>query len=108
MLINFYSTCCVDEHTASTISVGGIIHFGHACLSPHSLLPVLYVYGNQELQEDSLLHAMNGLLLEANTILLSCDVAYYEALSTIQQHLQRLRLNNSFIIKFDFSRKTVS
>lgn len=44
LYFNFYS-CCVDEIAAEHISADGIIHFGHACLSPTQRLPVLYIFG---------------------------------------------------------------
>lgn len=39
-----YSACCVDEVAASHVAADGVVHYGRACLTPTSTLPVLYIY----------------------------------------------------------------
>lgn len=39
-----YGSCCVDEVAASHIDADAMIHFGPACLSRISRLPVFYVF----------------------------------------------------------------
>ncbi|KAJ9593395.1 hypothetical protein L9F63_015099 [Diploptera punctata] len=39
-----YGSCCVDVVAAQHVKADGIIHFGHACLSPTSGLPILYIF----------------------------------------------------------------
>ncbi|KAI3638935.1 hypothetical protein MIR68_003433 [Amoeboaphelidium protococcarum] len=41
-----YGNCCADEVAAQHIDAQAIIHFGEACLSPTTRLPVLYVFSD--------------------------------------------------------------
>ncbi|KAF0685986.1 Aste57867_22189 [Aphanomyces stellatus] len=41
-----YGSCCVDEVAAQHLFADCVVHFGRACLSPTSALPVIYVFGN--------------------------------------------------------------
>mmetsp|Transcript_47112 Transcript_47112/g.87846 ORF Transcript_47112/g.87846 Transcript_47112/m.87846 type:complete len:521 (-) Transcript_47112:251-1813(-) len=49
-----YSSCCVDEVAAAHAPADCVIHFGPACLSPVSRLPVKYVFGRSPLNCDHL------------------------------------------------------
>lgn len=44
-----YGSCCIDEVTAQHVGADGIIHFGHACLSPTTRLPIYHVLPKQEI-----------------------------------------------------------
>lgn len=44
-----YSACCVDEVAAEHADAQVVVHYGRACLSPTSRLPVIYVYTSREL-----------------------------------------------------------
>ncbi|QRV79416.1 diphthamide biosynthesis protein [Ceratobasidium sp. AG-Ba] len=44
-----YGSCCVDEVAAAHIDADVVVHYGHACLSPTSRLPVIYVFGKRDL-----------------------------------------------------------
>ncbi|KAG8695187.1 Diphthamide biosynthesis protein 2 [Ceratobasidium sp. 395] len=44
-----YGSCCVDEVAAAHIDADVVVHYGHACLSPTSRLPVIYVFGKRHL-----------------------------------------------------------
>ncbi|GAB0095161.1 2-(3-amino-3-carboxypropyl)histidine synthase subunit 2 [Sergentomyia squamirostris] len=39
-----YGCCCVDEVAASHVEADALIHFGRACMSKNSRLPVLYIF----------------------------------------------------------------
>ncbi|EDW23912.1 GL23663 [Drosophila persimilis] len=39
-----YGSCCVDEIAAAHVEADSVIHFGNACQSKASRLPVLYMY----------------------------------------------------------------
>ncbi|OQR84571.1 diphthamide biosynthesis protein [Achlya hypogyna] len=43
-----YGSCCVDEVAAQHLKADVVVHYGRACLSPTSTLPVIYVFGNAE------------------------------------------------------------
>ncbi|KAG9289206.1 hypothetical protein G9A89_022515 [Geosiphon pyriformis] len=49
-----YGSCCVDEVAAQHVDADFIVHYGGACLSPTSRLPVLYIFGNQSVDMDHL------------------------------------------------------
>lgn len=40
-----YGSCCVDEVAAAHVDAQCVIHYGHACLSQTSRLPVFFVFG---------------------------------------------------------------
>ncbi|KAG9050229.1 Diphthamide biosynthesis protein 2 [Tulasnella sp. UAMH 9824] len=42
-----YGSCCVDEVAAQHVEAEVVVHYGHACLSPTTRLPVLYVFGRK-------------------------------------------------------------
>ena len=48
-----YGSCCVDEVAAQHLNAELVVHYGHACLSPTSRLPVLYVFGRRTLPQPS-------------------------------------------------------
>lgn len=48
-----YGSCCVDEVAAQHLNADLVVHYGHACLSPTSRLPVLYVFGRRTLPQPS-------------------------------------------------------
>ena len=39
-----YAACCVDEVAAEHVAADVLVHYGRACLSPTSRLPVVYVF----------------------------------------------------------------
>ncbi|KAF8609001.1 diphthamide biosynthesis protein [Ceratobasidium sp. AG-I] len=47
-----YGSCCVDEVAAAHIDADVAVHYGHACLSPTSRLPVIYVFGKKPIDVD--------------------------------------------------------
>ncbi|CCA66417.1 related to DPH2-diphtheria toxin resistance protein [Serendipita indica DSM 11827] len=44
-----YGSCCVDEVAAQHVNADVVVHYGHACLSPTTRLPAIYVYGKRPL-----------------------------------------------------------
>lgn len=42
-----YGSCCVDEVAAEHVQADSLVHYGRACLSPSTRLPVLYIFGRQ-------------------------------------------------------------
>ncbi|KAI8344718.1 diphthamide biosynthesis protein 2 [Chlamydoabsidia padenii] len=90
-----YGSCCVDEVAAQHIDAQVIIHYGHSCLSPTSHLPVLYVFGQQELDLDNAIAQFESVIPDhSQAVLLMCNVqfahatdALAEKLSTTYQHI---------------------
>ncbi|EIN04475.1 diphthamide biosynthesis protein [Punctularia strigosozonata HHB-11173 SS5] len=44
-----YGSCCVDEVAAQHVDADVVVHYGHACMSKTSRLPVIYVFGKKPL-----------------------------------------------------------
>ncbi|TVY21743.1 2-(3-amino-3-carboxypropyl)histidine synthase subunit 2 [Lachnellula arida] len=44
-----YGSCCVDEVAAEHVDAQAVVHYGRACLSPTSRLPVVYVFTRRAL-----------------------------------------------------------
>ncbi|KAF5319467.1 hypothetical protein D9619_008779 [Psilocybe cf. subviscida] len=42
-----YGRCCVDEVAAQHVNADALVHYGHACMTLTSRLPVLYVFGQK-------------------------------------------------------------
>ncbi|KAG4074402.1 hypothetical protein HA402_000381 [Bradysia odoriphaga] len=80
-----YGSCCIDEIAAAHINADAIIHFGHACLSRVSRLPVHYVFPNFPIQPEVLLDEILKLDIESSAeLLLFCDVGYHYSLDAIR------------------------
>ncbi|RPA81476.1 diphthamide biosynthesis protein [Ascobolus immersus RN42] len=48
-----YGSCCVDEVAAEHADADVVVHYGRACLSPTSRLPVIFVFGREPLPENA-------------------------------------------------------
>lgn len=69
--------CCVDEITAQHVNAGGIIHFGHACLSPTTRLPAFHVLPRKRLDATGLGDEFKRIFSDhARKIIFFYDVAY--------------------------------
>ncbi|KAL9709008.1 Diphthamide biosynthesis protein 2 [Leucoagaricus gongylophorus] len=44
-----YGSCCADEVAAQHVNADAIVHFGHACMTLTSRLPIVYVFGQKPL-----------------------------------------------------------
>ncbi|KAJ3176864.1 Diphthamide biosynthesis protein 2 [Geranomyces variabilis] len=78
-----FGSCCVDEIAAEHALVDLVIHYGRACLSPTSRLPVLYVFPKAEID---LAHASDVFQSvftgpRDQPILLLADVMYQHCVS---------------------------
>ncbi|KAJ6634959.1 2-(3-amino-3-carboxypropyl)histidine synthase subunit 2 [Pseudolycoriella hygida] len=108
-----YGSCCIDEVAAAHIDADAIIHFGHACLSRVSRLPVFYVFPNLSIDPELLLNEINELqLLPSTHLLVFYDVGYYYSLDAIRAALisnplikiAKLAVNSEAdLLSYDFS-----
>ncbi|KAK1318820.1 hypothetical protein QJS10_CPB04g01889 [Acorus calamus] len=48
-----YGSCCVDEVGASHVAADCVVHYGHACMSPTSTLPALFIFGKASVNIDA-------------------------------------------------------
>ena len=71
-----FASCCVDEVAAEHFSADCIIHFGHACLSPTNRLPVLYVFGQSEIDIEDCVKKFSSLYSSEDNVVLMYDTRY--------------------------------
>lgn len=75
-----FDSCCVDEVAAEHFAADSIIHFGHACLSPTSRLPVLYVFGRKEIDVLDCVQKFSNLYPKDDNVVLIYDTGYSHVL----------------------------
>ncbi|KAF8152245.1 putative diphthamide synthesis protein-domain-containing protein [Crassisporium funariophilum] len=98
-----YGSCCVDEVAAQHIEADAMVHYGHACMSQTSRLPVIYVFGKKYVDVDicvlKLAESFDHDNAEVNgdhegghrrAILLKHDVVFTHQADEILQGLQRI------------------
>ncbi|XP_052900802.1 2-(3-amino-3-carboxypropyl)histidine synthase subunit 2 [Anopheles moucheti] len=83
-----YGSCCVDEIAAAHANADGVVHFGHACLSKVSRIPVLYVFFEFKLDEAQLLATLSREFVTWN-VHVTCfyEVCYTGAMAKIRDTL---------------------
>lgn len=80
-------SCCVDEITAQHVNADGIIHFGHACLSPTTRLPVFHVLPRKKLDTTALNDEFKRVFPDcAKKIIFFYDVAYAHEIGKCLRH----------------------
>lgn len=89
-----YGACCVDEIAASHIQADAIIHFGNACLSKVTRLPVLYVFHKFKISKEDFVQQVHSLVTDTSEkLMLFYDVGYYYAIDAIFDGLRTLYSN---------------
>ncbi|EDV48937.1 2-(3-amino-3-carboxypropyl)histidine synthase subunit 2 [Drosophila erecta] len=73
-----YGSCCVDEIAAAHVDADSVIHFGNACRSRASRLPVLYLYPELPLNVNVLLGKLVNLRAESKDrqVCVYLDIGY--------------------------------
>ncbi|EDV93315.1 2-(3-amino-3-carboxypropyl)histidine synthase subunit 2 [Drosophila grimshawi] len=73
-----YGSCCVDEIAAAHVEADSVIHFGNACRSKASRLPVLYLYPVLPLQLPKVLQQLAALQpeCEEREVYVYLDIGY--------------------------------
>ncbi|KAI6011824.1 putative diphthamide synthesis protein-domain-containing protein [Pisolithus marmoratus] len=75
-----YGSCCVDEVAAQHVDADAMVHYGHACLSQTSRLPVIYVFGRKPIDVDSCVKQVVDVIVSndesVSSVLIRHDVAY--------------------------------
>lgn len=72
-----YGKCCVDEVASQHVSADALIHYGPACLSANSRLPVLYVFGQPNWNVDECAAQIKAQIGPEQKLLVLCDVQFY-------------------------------
>ena len=93
-----YGACCVDEVAAEHVDADAIVHYGRACLSPTSRLPVIYVFTRQPLDRlDDLFENFQTTYPEKDQkIVVMADVTYQYQLHGIVSYLRDRGYNKLF------------
>ncbi|KAJ7074706.1 diphthamide biosynthesis protein [Mycena amicta] len=74
-----YGSCCVDEVAAQHVDADAMVHYGYACMSQTSRLPVIYVFGKKPVDADDCVRQVAE-IFEGTSAVLRYDVAYaYQA-----------------------------
>ena len=84
-----YGACCVDEVAAEHVDADVVVHYGRSCLSPPSLLPVIYVFTAQPLA----LHAVLDTFIHTYPdrqakVVLMADLPYTHHMPTLHASLR--------------------
>ncbi|XP_029473721.1 2-(3-amino-3-carboxypropyl)histidine synthase subunit 2 [Rhinatrema bivittatum] len=92
-----YGSCCVDEVAAEHVGADAVLHYGRACLSPCSRLPVAYVFGRKPLNVKSCAAAFRELYPDPESrVVVLCDVAYHHSMGALASLLCQDYLHVSF------------
>jgi diphthamide biosynthesis protein 2 len=70
-----------------------IIHYGRACLSKTTRLPVLYVFGIEPIDTSDLLDKFSKQFKKEDHLLILYDVSYLHSIPLIKQKLNELGYN---------------
>ncbi|KAI1789095.1 diphthamide biosynthesis protein [Ganoderma leucocontextum] len=74
-----YGSCCVDEVAAQHVDADALVHYGHACMSQTSRLPIIYVLGKKPVDPahcvETFAEAVPN-LSEKHSVVLKYDVTY--------------------------------
>ncbi|KAH7018462.1 putative diphthamide synthesis protein-domain-containing protein [Microdochium trichocladiopsis] len=85
-----YSACCVDEIAAEHADADAVVHYGRACLSPTSRIPVLHVFTRQALDYEDVVLAFESEFKdkEASKIVVMADVMFQEHVLPVCERLR--------------------
>ncbi|KAL9091385.1 MAG: hypothetical protein Q9159_001469 [Coniocarpon cinnabarinum] len=92
-----YGACCVDEVAAEHADADVVVHYGRACLSPTTRLPVVYSYTHQPFANDAAIRAFCQKYPDLNErVILMADLPYQWCLQRLSDGLQSLGYINLF------------
>ena len=87
-----YAPCCPDYAAAAHLNADCMIHYGHACLSPCTSIPVLYSFGKADMNVQECASKLKEKLSSENCtgkkILLFYSLEYHHAISDLEALLQ--------------------
>ncbi|KAJ3014090.1 Diphthamide biosynthesis protein 2 [Thoreauomyces humboldtii] len=85
-----FGSCCIDEIAAEHALADVVVHYGRACLSPTSRLPVFYVFPHAPLDLSRTLEAFQKTFDEGLTqkVLIMSDVSYQNRLGDLLSALR--------------------
>ncbi|KAI5925675.1 putative diphthamide synthesis protein-domain-containing protein [Camillea tinctor] len=85
-----YSACCVDEIAAEHADADAVVHYGRACLSPTSRLPVLHIFTRQKLDYDAVVEAFEKEFQDKaeHKVIVMADVMFQEHVKPVCELLR--------------------
>ncbi|OTA94949.1 hypothetical protein M434DRAFT_70284 [Hypoxylon sp. CO27-5] len=90
-----YSACCVDEIAAEHANADGVVHYGRACLSPTSRLPVIHIFTRQKLDYDTVAESFQKEFTDkTEKVVVMADVMFQEHVAPITELLREKGYNN--------------
>ncbi|KAH9895870.1 diphthamide biosynthesis protein [Cubamyces lactineus] len=90
-----YGSCCVDEVAAQHVDADALVHYGHACMSQTSRLPVIYVLGKRPIDASHCAESFAETLAALEdpsrykTVVLKYDVSYAHKIGDVIAELKR-------------------
>ncbi|RYP24346.1 hypothetical protein DL765_000610 [Monosporascus sp. GIB2] len=90
-----YSACCVDEIAAEHADADGVVHYGRACLSPTSRLPVLHIFTRQKLHYEAVAEEFESEFPEkSENVVVMADVMFQEHVVPVCKSLKERGYTN--------------
>ena len=85
-----YGACCVDEIAAEHVDADIVVHYGRACLSPTSRLPVIYVFTKRTIPIDTAEQVFKSTFPDrTEKVILMADVMYANTASDLEARLRQ-------------------
>ncbi|KAK2459520.1 hypothetical protein APHAL10511_008462 [Amanita phalloides] len=93
-----YGSCCVDEVAAQHVDADAMVHYGYACMSQTSRLPVIFVLGKRKIDTGHCVETLVNTLKSnvpsgsqvSGPILLRLDVAFAHRAEEIRDQLEQV------------------
>ncbi|KAJ0977150.1 hypothetical protein J5N97_012624 [Dioscorea zingiberensis] len=99
-----YGSCCVDEVGASHVDAECVVHYGHACMSPTSTLPALFVFGKAFINVNACAESLHQCLSISNKpVLVLYGLEYAHAVQDLKSTMCKLLLSSESNQKLYYS-----
>ncbi|XP_053549559.1 2-(3-amino-3-carboxypropyl)histidine synthase subunit 2 [Bombina bombina] len=83
-----YGSCCVDEVAAEHVGADALVHYGRACLTPCTRLPVSYVFGHKKVDKDLCSYTFRNLYPDTKShVVVLSDVVYSHIIDDLKSLL---------------------
>ncbi|XP_061392314.1 2-(3-amino-3-carboxypropyl)histidine synthase subunit 2 [Musca vetustissima] len=78
-----YGSCCVDEIAAAHVDADSLVHFGNACRSKVSRLPVLYLYPQFDIDMQKFYEYLKSFIEHSTShvVTVYLDIGYHQLLN---------------------------
>lgn len=92
-----YGSCCVDEIAAEHVDAHAVVHYGRACLSPTTRLPVLHIFTTMDLDYEHVLQYFQEAFPDLNAqVVLTADVPYAAHVQPVVELLRQVGYTDIF------------